>query len=218
MGGSGGSRRCAHSPARAGLSSPEARAPDHARGPCAHRTAIRTPSDTAATPYERYTFCMLNLVVRRRHPLCKRSNVPRPATSHPAIVSSCCCASTLFLPGDAGRREQGKWVTVTVKSGQQFVGILHTCCVDREIGVVLSMAREKLGPDAIVPKVEEKLVILSKDFVQLVANDVDLYNDEIIEGAVKNQGACPISRTTTGGGQPRGAQIAECAPARSPPW
>ena len=85
-------------------------------------------------------------------------------------------------------------MTVTVKSGQQFVGILHTCCPDKEVGVVLSMAREKLGPDDNVPKVEEKLVILSKDFVQLVANEVDLYNDEIIEGAVKNQGARPIGR------------------------
>ncbi|KAL1520139.1 hypothetical protein AB1Y20_023611 [Prymnesium parvum] len=82
----------------------------------------------------------------------------------------------------------GKWVTVTVKSGQQFAGILHTCCPDKEIGVVLSMAREKLGPDEIIPKTEERMIILSSDFVQLTANDVDLYNDEVIEGTTKNHG------------------------------
>lgn len=83
---------------------------------------------------------------------------------------------------------QGKWVTVTVKSGQEFMGILHTCCPDKEIGVVLSMAREKLGPDQLVPKTEERMIILSSDFVQLAVNDVDLYTDEIIGSCVRNQG------------------------------
>lgn len=79
-------------------------------------------------------------------------------------------------------------MTVTAKSGQEFVGILHTCCPDKEVGVVLSMAREKLGPDDVVPKTVEQMIILNSDFVQLVAHDVDLYNDEIVEGAIKNQG------------------------------
>ena len=80
-------------------------------------------------------------------------------------------------------------MTVQVKSGQEFMGILHTCPPDKEVGVVLSQAREKLRPEDSMKMPEERMIILSKDFVQLVAHDVDLYNDEVTDGAVKNQGA-----------------------------
>ena len=79
-------------------------------------------------------------------------------------------------------------MTVHVKSGQEFVGILHACRPDHELSVVLSQAREKLGPDELMKNPEERMVILSKDFVQLVAHDVDLYDEESVDGAVKNQG------------------------------
>ena len=79
---------------------------------------------------------------------------------------------------------------MTVKSGQEFIGILQTGDPDKEIGVALAMAREKVTDEnQLLPKLEPLMIIQPKDFVQLVSNEVNLYNDESVEGAVKNQGA-----------------------------
>lgn len=41
----------------------------------------------------------------------------------------------------------GRAVTVHTKDGKQYEGILQSCMTERAMGVILSLARQKLGPD-----------------------------------------------------------------------
>ena len=64
------------------------------------------------------------------------------------------------------------------------------------ISVLLPMPVVLLDPDLSAASVA--CAFFGPVAVGMVAKDVDLYNDEIIEGAVKNQGARPIGRGRLG--------------------
>lgn len=87
-----------------------------------------------------------------------------------------------------GSSAQGKWVTVQLKDGREFEGVLHTCNKEDNFATLLYMVRERLPPTAICPKPQKAMTFLGKDIVQIVARDVDIFEDDDRAEARKNQG------------------------------
>lgn len=92
----------------------------------------------------------------------------------------------------------GTWVEVEVKGGSIFKGIFHGA--SKELGICLKycyLFEEK----AKTPKtVFETLVVEPKDFVQLIAKDVDLGNEDYVKGSFCNEWStdAEIAATKTG--------------------
>ena len=87
-------------------------------------------------------------------------------------------------------------VAVQVASGKEYEGILHTGWWEEGVtGVCLKQAKLLVGPnDKAQPHVPEK-TILREDFVQMTAVNVDIYNDELREGALRGKGAEVLADT-----------------------
>ena len=84
---------------------------------------------------------------------------------------------------------QGKCITVQLKSGKEYDGILHTCKEGPEFSVVMFLARERLQPSDRVTRPANQLVFEAADILQVVAHDTDLLSqDEMVEMAKKNTG------------------------------
>ncbi|KAK9269706.1 hypothetical protein L1049_001484 [Liquidambar formosana] len=75
-------------------------------------------------------------------------------------------------------------VEVHVKDGSVYSGIFHTACVEKDYGIVMKKARmtKKGKNDANVANggLIDTLVVLSGDFVQLVAKEVLLPSDGVV--------------------------------------
>ncbi|KAM0756303.1 hypothetical protein T439DRAFT_321006 [Meredithblackwellia eburnea MCA 4105] len=68
----------------------------------------------------------------------------------------------------------GSKVTVTVKNGQQFSGILASTTSDSDWSVALRQAQQIVPPGTDAPPVQPRLVVLARDLVQLDAQDVSI--------------------------------------------
>ena len=79
-------------------------------------------------------------------------------------------------------------MTVQTKCGKEYDGILTTCQTEGDFNVVLAYARLRVKPDELVQKPVREMVFLAKDLVQVIATDVDLFEDDV-GAARKNQGA-----------------------------
>ena len=89
----------------------------------------------------------------------------------------------------------GKSVAVHTKGGKIYDGILHGVNMGADLGVALTMARERVGPTEPVAPYVKQIVFLVKDFAQLVAHDVDLFDDEVTEGTRTAQGGEMLADT-----------------------
>ena len=89
----------------------------------------------------------------------------------------------------------GKSVAVHTKGGKIYDGILHGVNMGADLGVALTMARERVGPTEPVAPYVKQIVFLAKDFAQLVAHDVDLFDDEVTEGTRVAQGGEMLADT-----------------------
>lgn len=67
---------------------------------------------------------------------------------------------------------QGSKVTVTLRGGARYEGILSTASTEGEFGVALKRARNLDDVDLSTPK--KSILIMPKDLVELQASDVDL--------------------------------------------
>eukprot|EP01018_Ginkgo_biloba_P022916 Gb_33048 [translate_table: standard] len=87
----------------------------------------------------------------------------------------------------------GQPVEVQVKNGSIFSGIFHATNAEKDYGVVLKMARltkggskkggkRHTGKDAINKAPIKTLIILAKDLVQVIAKDVPVTGDELVNG------------------------------------
>ena len=81
----------------------------------------------------------------------------------------------------------GKVVTVQTKDGKEYEGILQACMTEKEMGVILALARQKVAPDDPAPKPINEMVFLAKDYLQVTASDMDLFETEM-GAARKNKG------------------------------
>jgi len=81
----------------------------------------------------------------------------------------------------------GKVVTVQTKDGKEYEGILQACMTEKEMGIILALARQKVAPDDPAPKPIKEIVFLAKDYVQVTASDTDLFEAET-GAARKNKG------------------------------
>ena len=66
--------------------------------------------------------------------------------------------------------------------------MLHTCNDEDDFAILLYMVRERLPPTAICPKPLRAMNFLGADVVQIIARDVDLFEDDDRAEARKNQG------------------------------
>lgn len=82
----------------------------------------------------------------------------------------------------------GYHVEVQVKNGSVFCGIFHATNADKDFGIVLKMARltkdvssrgQKAASDSVRRAPAKTLIIPSHEFVQLVAKDVSVTEDEL---------------------------------------
>ena len=100
----------------------------------------------------------------------------------------------------------GKVVTVQTKDGKEYEGILQSVDTEKEMGVIIALAREKVAPDDPAPKPVPEMVFLAKDYLQVTASDVDLFEAET-GAARKNKGEVladvEIEVAGRGGGQDR---------------
>ena len=67
----------------------------------------------------------------------------------------------------------GKLVTVQTKDGKEYEGILQACMTEKEMGVILALARQKVAPDDPAPRPIKEMVFLAKDYLQVTASDVE---------------------------------------------
>ena len=81
----------------------------------------------------------------------------------------------------------GKVVTVQTKDGKEYEGILQACMTEKEMGVIIALARQKVAPDDPAPKPINEMVFLAKDYLQVTASDMDLFETET-GAARKNKG------------------------------
>ena len=81
----------------------------------------------------------------------------------------------------------GKMVNVQTKDGKCWEGILCSHLGDGKI--VLNMVKEQVAPDAKAQRPIHEKAFEKGDMVRITARDVDLYNDEITDGARRNRGA-----------------------------
>ncbi|KAG9457714.1 hypothetical protein H6P81_002222 [Aristolochia fimbriata] len=90
----------------------------------------------------------------------------------------------------------GHSVEVQVKNGSVFSGIFHATNNDRDFGIILKMARlvkdgslrgPKSQPDSVSKPPSKTLVIPAKELVQVIAKDVLLSGDGLINGYVREK-------------------------------
>lgn len=89
----------------------------------------------------------------------------------------------------------GHRVEVQVKNGSIFSGIFHATNAEKDFGIILKMARQtKDGslkgqkPSASLSKAPSKtLIIPAKELLQVIAKDVSLFGDGLINGHVREK-------------------------------
>ncbi|KAI4386939.1 hypothetical protein MLD38_004812 [Melastoma candidum] len=82
----------------------------------------------------------------------------------------------------------GHHVEAQVKNGSVYTGIFHAANVDRDVGIVLKMARltkdtstqlQNTRADSLSKSFSKTLIVPAKELVQIVAKDVSVTRDEI---------------------------------------